>query len=193
MGLYSELFSLPVSNEMLAYCYAMNERVNLGLRSHSNGNKEQQFTGLVGENMVRYLFGFPLMNIYQTVDNGHDIIIDDVKIDVKTMGRNTNPLPHYVNNLIAAQINRDSEVYLFASFNKKNTVLTITGWIDKGTFIDRADFYDAGYMRVRDDGSIFESKTDLYEIQNKDLFQFYSPELFLTNIKSKQWRNRTMF
>ena len=74
----------------------------MGHRFAANGNKEEQYTGLLGENMFKTIIG-----LYPTFedgfDGGYDIGLNGKKVDVKTMGRSVDPKPHYVNNFISYQ------------------------------------------------------------------------------------------
>jgi hypothetical protein len=51
-------------------------------------------------------------------------------------------------------------------------ILTICGWIDKNDFIEKASFYNKGTVRTRSDNTSFQTKADLYELQNKELNDF---------------------
>ena len=60
---------------------------NIGNRFEFNGNKEQQFVGLVGEIIIKRLFGLD-HEFKNGFDGGFDFVYKGLKIDVKTMGRN---------------------------------------------------------------------------------------------------------
>ena len=79
------------------------------------------------------------------------------------------PKPHYVNNLIASQLNYDCDYYLFCSLNKRTSVLTVCGYIPTDLFKKVAYFTPEGKKVVRDDGTTFKMKTDNWTISNSDL------------------------
>ena len=141
---------------------------NIGIRGHADGSKEEQLTGIIGQNIICLYLGKPFM-ISDGFDGGVDIILNDSTIDIKTMGRNVYPQPYYVNNLMATQLKYNVDNYLFCSYHKKDKVLTVCGWIDKKGFKDKAKFYKEGEVRTRSNGTDFITKADLYEIENKYL------------------------
>jgi hypothetical protein len=146
------------------------EHNNLGMRpDNSNGTKDQQLVGVIGQNMMAHALGLPFMQPTTTHDGGVDFVIYGKKIDIKTMGRTVTPKIDYVNNLIASQTRFNVDGYVFASLNSNNNVLTICGWLPKETFLWFAKFYKKGTIRERTNGTTFELKADTYEIENEDL------------------------
>jgi len=141
---------------------------DIGMRGHADGNKEEQLTGILGQNIICNALNIPLM-VGDGFDGGVDITLNDSTIDIKTMGRNVYPKSYYVNNLIASQLKYNVGNYLFCSYHKKDNVLTVCGWIDKQGFKDKAKFYKEGEVRTRSNGTSFITKADLYEIKNKEL------------------------
>tara|TARA_R110000751_G_scaffold304723_1_gene420408 strand:+ start:156 stop:707 length:552 start_codon:yes stop_codon:yes gene_type:complete len=141
---------------------------NIGMRGHADGSKEEQLTGIIGQNIICLYLGKPFM-VAEGFDGGVDITLNDTTIDIKTMGRNVYPKSNYVNNLMASQLKYNVDNYLFCSYHKKDKVLTICGWIDKQGFKDKAEFYKEGMIRTRTNGTALTTKSDLYEIENKDL------------------------
>ena len=158
------------------------ENNNLGHRpDNSNGIKEQQLVGVIGQNMMALALGKPFMQPSEGHDGGVDFTIFGKTIDIKTMGRTVPTKINYVNNLFASQIKFDVDCYVFASFNTTNSKLTICGWIPKETFSFFAKFYEKGTIRERANSISFELKADSYEIQNEDLIHniYNWPDLFL--------------
>ena len=144
-------------------------------RGISDGNKEQQYVGLLGEYTVKKMIGIDTFNL-NGFDGGYDLTINGRKIDIKTMGRTVDPQDHYVNNFIAYQQDFDCDFYIFCSLNKENSTLTICGYQDKKTLLEVADFFPEGSIRYRDDGSKFKMKAPTYEIKNQDLKPINKPE-----------------
>ena len=141
---------------------------NIGNRFEFNGNKEQQFVGLVGEIIIKRLFGLD-HEFKNGFDGGFDFVYKGLKIDVKTMGRNVDVKDYFVNNFVAHQKQFDCDIYIFCSLNKKTNELTICGFLSKKQLLKLAVLYKKGDKRKRSNGTTFQIKTDSYEIQNKNL------------------------
>lgn len=76
---------------------------------------------------------------------------------------------HYVHNFISYQSKYRVDYYIFASYNTKTEVLSICGYVSKEEFLQRAQFFNKGDLRYRDDGTSFPTKAPLYEIKQSDL------------------------
>tara|TARA_R110000824_G_scaffold28889_1_gene96610 strand:+ start:638 stop:1141 length:504 start_codon:yes stop_codon:yes gene_type:complete len=146
---------------------------NIGNRSEANGSKEEQFVGLLGEVRVKEFFNID-HKFENGFDGGFDFIYKGKKFDVKTMGRNVDPKPYYVNNFITYQLDYDCDGYIFCSLNKKTNKLSVCGWVTKNELKERADLFIKGQTRKRSDGSVFKLKAPILEIKNS----------LLNNIKS---------
>lgn len=143
------------------YC----QRNNLGNRGAFDGSPEQQYTGMLGENMLRISMGLlPSWSI--GFDGGHDLVINRVKVDVKTMGRSVDPKPDYVNNFVGYQKSLDTDMFVFCSINKTTNTFWICGMAAKQDFLKSASFFPKGSIRKRSDGTEFKTGSPLYEIRN---------------------------
>ncbi len=161
---------IQIPEDVKRKCYDYLKTHDLGQRGSFDGNKEEQFTGLVGEVMFKFhltkqihlpdSFGF---------DGGYDMIYQDKKIDVKTMGRNVLVRPSFVNNFVASQLGYEAEIIVFCSINKKVSIFEICGYLPKSLFEKKAELYQAGTKRTRDDGTTFECAADMYEVNMHDL------------------------
>ena len=143
---------------------------NLGKRAHFNGNREQQYTGLLGECMFHHwLFGeLPVIDKAR-FDGGFDMIYKEKKIDVKTMGRNVDSKVYYANNFVASQMNFECDILVFCSINKKTSRFQMCGFLPKSEFLKKAVRYDKGAIRKRDDGTELKLGADMFEIGNNHL------------------------
>lgn len=168
------MFSIPVSTECYTHCTNQISKYNLGERKESNGTPEQQLTGAIGQSIISDLFGLGYIDASNGFDNGIDIPYNELKIDVKTMGRKFYPKQDWVNNFYKCQDHYKTNIYIFCSYNKVSNVITVCGWIDKETFTKKRAIYLKGDKRTRDNGSVFILDTDTYEIKNSDLNQCYS-------------------
>lgn len=164
-------FNIQVPDFVIQASQEFAENNNLGMRNDgSDGTTDQQVTGIIGQNMMALALGKPFMEPSETHDGGVDFEVFGIKLDIKTMGRNRPPKIDYVNNLMASQTKFNVDGYVFSSFNKTNNVLSICGWIPKELLLQRASFYQKGDVRIRDDNTSFETRADVYEITNKDLY-----------------------
>lgn len=99
------------------------------------------------------------------------------------MTRTVSVQPHYVHNFIGYQENYQVDYYIFASYNKRNDVFTICGYVSKEEFKLLANFYNKGDKRYRDDDTWFISRAPLYEIMQSKLKSLDSIEDIKENIK----------
>lgn len=176
------MFTVKVAEETYNYCLALVENFNFGKRKVANGTKQQQLTGIIGQNVVLKLFDLPLLNGKEGFDDGVDLVFDNKKIDVKTMGRTTYPKSNYTNNFLKLQDYFTTEIYIFCSYHKTNKELTVCGWINKNSFVEKRRFYSKNSIRKRFDGTSFTTFADLYEIDNKDLNNVTSIEDLKTQL-----------
>lgn len=163
-------FRVKIPRFIIEQSWEFTKKIKMGHRyDGSDGTPEQQLVGVIGQNAINLCLGRPLLTDDLGFDGGVDFDIFGLRFDVKTMGRTTDPLPSYVNNLIASQIKYDCDAYLFLSFNKVSSVLTFCGWITKEEFLNSATLYRKGHLRYRYDGTSFELKADTFEIENSKL------------------------
>ena len=179
------MFKVKVNQDIIQYCKNQVDKYNFGKRSSANGNKEQQLTGIIGQSVVMNLFGLGNVNGEDGFDDGVDILYNNKKIDVKTMGRKSDVKQNYTNNFLKLQDHYSTEIYIFCSYHKTKEELTICGWIDKTDFINKRRYYSKGTERKRFDGTTFETFADLYEIDNKDLNQVNNIDELKQQLKSK--------
>lgn len=163
------MFKVQVKDSVIKHCEELVSNYNFGQRKEANGTKEQQLTGVIGQSVIMDLFEEGYVDGETGFDGGVDILFNNKKIDVKTMGRKTDARINYTNNFLKLQDYFDTELYIFCSYHKIKKELTVCGWIDKQTFIDKRTFYPKGTVRTRFDKSTFKTFSDLYEIDNSQL------------------------
>lgn len=145
---------------------------NIANRGEFDGNKENQKTGLIGESVVNHWLKGEYIDFSQYADGndgGIDIIHNDFTIDVKTMKRGVFVQPDYVNNFPAVQIDTPTDIVVFASYNKKQEIIEVCGWIMKKMIKFKATYLEEGTKRFRGNDTCFYLATDSYEITNSDL------------------------
>lgn len=177
---------LKVRSEQILYVENLLKKTSFGQRGdgsrrYNNGNKEEQFVGMLGEVVTTDLFRCKRPECGDKGDGGVDLTIHGQRIDVKTMGRNCNVKNHFIHNLHGDQVGDyyKNDIYLFTSLNKRFMELTICGWVTKEEFFERALFYPYGTVR-RNPSKTFRvrSKKGLYEIKNYKLNPFKNRRQF---------------
>ena len=163
------MIQVPIHDDDRRYAVEVLKTTNFGHRSRGfNGNYEKQYTGLIGELTLHRVLGLTKPK-YTSGRLDSDILINNKKIDIKSMARNVYMQDHYVHNFVAYQKDMPSDILLFISINKKSGVVQICGWLEKEKFLENASFFDQGDKRERDDGTSFVLRAPLYEIEQNKL------------------------
>ena len=163
------MIQVPIHDDDRRYAVEILKTTNFGHRSKGfNGNYEKQYTGLIGELTLHRVLGLTRPK-YTSGRLDTDILINNKKVDIKSMARNVYMQDHYVHNFVAYQKDMPSDILLFISINKKSGVVQICGWLEKEKFLENASFFDQGDKRERDDGTSFVLRAPLYEIEQNKL------------------------
>lgn len=150
------------------------------MRGVADGTKDQQFTGILGETVFADYMGLPRPDGRKGFDGGHDFVIgEEIFVDVKTMGRTVSVKERYVHNFFGLQKNYNVHYYIFQSYNKREHIITICGYVSHDELLKLASLYPKGSIRTRDDGSTLLTKADLYEIKQSDLHPVFDISQFL--------------
>lgn len=176
------MFIETVSPDQWAYASRLIAYFDFGQRGIGDGNETEQLTGMIGQTVFADLIGAERPDGKEGFDEGIDFIINDKRVDVKTMTRTTDVRDYYVHNFIGYQKDYEVDYYVFLSYNKRNRGLTVCGCIDKESFFKKADFFPKGAKRYRSNGSYFHSKAPLYEIKQTDLIQIRNVRELLSSI-----------
>ena len=149
---------------------------NFGNRSKGfNGNKEKQYTGILGECAVYLALGKEL----PTYDSGsvvEDVIINDKKVDIKSMARNSDMRDNFVHNFVAYQKDSNNDVLIGVNINKKSREAQICAWLPKEEFLKKARFFEKGTKITRFDGTSFVTGAPHYELEQSEWNQINSVE-----------------
>ncbi len=162
------MFDLRVNDEQKKYVTNILKNVNLGNRGIGDGNYDEQFVGFLGQVVFADYIGVSRPDGSGGFDDGVDFIINNKKVDLKTMGRTVPVRDYFVHNFIGYQKDYDVDFYIFASYNKRTSILTICGSVSKNEFFEKANFFAKGDKRYRSDGSYFINKAPLYEFTQSD-------------------------
>ena len=168
------MFTVKIENKIISHCETIIKTHNFGNRFTANGSKNQQLTGIIGQSVVMSFFNLGLVDGTKGFDNGVDLIVNNKTIDVKTMGRTTHVRKSYTNNFLKLQDHFKTDIYIFCSYHKTKHELTVCGWIDKASFIEKRQFYPKGSIRTRTDQTTFKTFADLFEIDNCHLNPVFS-------------------
>ena len=156
--------------ELKKYCWELVNTVDLGKRSKDNGTPEQQYAGMIGECVVREMFGLGWVDGKSGCDGGFDFEYKCKKYDVKTMKRKVDVKDSYTNNFIKRQENYKVDAYIFCSWNIKKDELTVAGWIRKEKLNRVKRLKPKGTIcKNGTDGKEFPLRFDMYEIDNEHL------------------------
>jgi hypothetical protein len=164
------MLNIKLREDLCKFAWDTVKKRNFGNRSiGANGNKEQQYTGILGETVIYdIVYGkLPEYNEAGIVD----IVINGKKIDIKTMGRTVYMKPDYVHNFMGYQKDFPNDIYMFNSIVKNERIIQICGWLPKEEFFMRSSsFFDKG-MKIDLDLMVvhLKAKAPLYEIENKEL------------------------
>lgn len=126
--------------------------------------------GAIGEIVVRDWYSKDHNVIDESTFN-YDLIINGIKVDVKSKNTIYEPKPHYAIHIPAANIKQKCDVYLFVRINLERRIAYLTGWIPKDEFFEKATFIKKGTPGVSPN---FVHKADSYnlEIQNLNKCQY---------------------
>jgi hypothetical protein len=163
------MLDIKVSHEQRLYAFKLIKKYNFGNRGIADGNQNEQYVGILGQVVLADALNMDRPPGKIGFDGGFDFIINNKKVDVKTMGRTVTLKNSYVHNFIALQKEFDVDYYIFCSYNKRRKTLTIGGYISKTKLFKNAILYRKGTKRYRTDGTFFITKTDLYEIKQISL------------------------
>lgn len=164
-------FNVDIPDEVIDASIECCKAGDMGKRGDgTDGAKDQQLIGIIGQNMLNLAINQPLMQAGGGFDGGIDAHIAGLSFDIKTMGRSVTPRLDFVNNLMQSQIKFNVDGYIFASVNKVENKLTVCGWLPKSLFLERATLFEKGAVRQRKDKITFETKAAMYEISNDKLF-----------------------
>ncbi len=75
------MFKIQVKEDLLCYCRELVEKYNFGQRGVADGNKEEQYTGILGQCVVAQFFGQELISGEGGFDGGVDLVYSGLRID----------------------------------------------------------------------------------------------------------------
>jgi hypothetical protein len=178
------ILQLEIPQIAKQYAWLFLAQNNMGNRGHFDGDRNRQYTGLLGEICFKKLITGYWPTLKGGYDGGFDIELDGLKADVKTMGRTVPVSPNFVHNFVLAQAHLDAEVLIFQSLIKDTSTLEVCGWISKEDALAFGTEYPKGTIRKRRDGSTFQTQAALLEVEQRFLNPFRGHLAF--NLESSQ-------
>ena len=124
--------------------------------------------GAVGEIIVFDMFQKNGSNIEFTSTYDYDMIVDGIKIDVKTKRTTVTPKPHYLCSISNFNTKQECDVYIFVRVLDNFGTAFILGGMTKKEFFKKAHFRKKGDHDIND----FEFKDDCYNLEIQKLVEF---------------------
>ena len=184
---FNMIFSQKITDDQKERAGQLVDSTNFGTRKDGcNGNREMQYTGILGEVVFSDLMSVPRANI-KNDEWTIDFVISDKGIDLKTMGRTCDVKPYFVNNVALCQVQQSlADIFLFASINKTTSMIEFCGWLRKKQLAD-IQVTPKGSMIKRGDGSLLEVRFDMLEVDMTRLNEF-NPKTFAEEVKKNTER-----
>jgi len=179
------MIDIPLTRNFRDWCheYALGNMVKSVTREP--GTLEMQLSGVIGQNAVLWMLGMPLMKHQQGYDGGYDLVLDGVRVDVKTQTRKVTVKEVMVANFVDDQRRLNAQAYIFTSYNWVKQIVTVCGWAPKNWLFERAEFHKKGDLRYRSDGTSFFNRYNNWEMPLSKLFPCYSAFDLRDSIRNK--------
>lgn len=131
----------------------------MGVLASSRTQGKGNLAGFVGEALTeRHTYG----TLVESFD--FDILIGDLRVDVKTKSCSSEPKPHYLCSVMSYQLKNECDGYVFARVNLAAGVGWLLGYIAKADLLEKGFFAKKG-----DPDGRFTFTEDCWNIQISDL------------------------
>lgn len=117
--------------------------------------------GFIGEEVATYILKQHYDSVKHINTYDYDIIVDGIRVDVKTKSTSVAPLPHYSSSVAGFNTSQKCDVYAFVRVKKDLTTAWWCGVIDKDDFFSKAVFMKKGQM---DADNKYVVKADCYNL-----------------------------
>lgn len=129
-------YRIKITDEQREHAWAIVNKKNYGQRASGfNGDKVNQYVGMLAETVVADLFEQPRPTEDKPYDFGKDFEHMDKIIDLKTMGHTKSYAHPMGTGCVNAEQYDDprriTNIYLFSTLNKATNELDIIGWVKK--------------------------------------------------------------
>lgn len=130
------ILTIPTSEQIKK---AQDKAAQLGRLNNSIMEGGGNVYGFLGEELILDYLGGQICNTFD-----YDLIIDEVKIDVKTKCCTSEPKPNYFCSVAAFNIRQRCDYYYFVRILKDFGKAWILGYCGKEEFYETAKFYKKG-------------------------------------------------
>lgn len=159
------------SQELLQYCTEALQKNSMGQRTDkgTNGNANHQFAGLVCENVVRKLTGYPYNNATSGFDGGWDIVYNDLRTDIKSTILYQKPTLLDQFHVPKIQLKYNTQAYLFCAYIPNDNIVYTCGYIEKDIFLAISKIVKRGQYHEEPCGRTYTARYTSHYVINNDL------------------------
>lgn len=147
------------SKELLQYCEEALSKNNMGQRKDqkTNGRYNHQFAGLICENVVRKLAGYPYYDGAQ-FDGGWDITYNNLRADIKGTLLYNKPTIIDQFHVPKMQLKYPTQVYIFCAYVAKDNLVHTCGYIEKDIFLATSKIVQRGQVHEEPNGKKYTAR-----------------------------------
>lgn len=150
--------------------YDLCQKQNLGKRGDgSDGTKMHQLAGVICQNAILFAYGQPLMQAQDMHDGGQDIMLANQIVDIKSTRIDKPVREFHTQSVPEAQLRFNTQIYLFCAIDLTTMYLTVTGWLDKESFLDKATLHKKGEVSTMPNGVGYVNRMTTYNVKVADL------------------------
>ncbi len=117
--------------------------------------------GFIGEEVAAHVLRHSGKKVVEENTYDYDLVVDGVKVDVKTKSTSVAPLPHYSNSVANFNTKQQCDYYVFIRVKKDLTVGWWCGVYSKSQFFKDATFMEKGQV---DADNKYVVKADCYNL-----------------------------
>lgn len=117
--------------------------------------------GFIGEEVAAHVLRNSGKKVVEENTYDYDLVVDGIKVDVKTKSTSVAPLPHYSNSVANFNTKQQCDYYVFIRIKKDLTVGWWCGVYSKSQFFKDATFMEKGQL---DADNKYVVKADCYNL-----------------------------
>jgi hypothetical protein len=160
------MIEVPISAEMRDV--ACHKAEDMGTLNNSISNGVGNVIGFIGEAITQQVLGGSFANTDEP-NYHYDLLVDDLKVDVKTKRTSVKPLDTYECSVWAKNTRQKCDAYAFVRVKNSLTVGWFLGVMPKKLFYKKATLRMKG---EKDPSNRFTIRADCYNIEIKELMQW---------------------
>ena len=148
------MIQVPINRSHIEVAQA--KSTEMGVLKNSVTEGDGNIAGFVGELLVAEHIGGEVCNTYD-----YDVLLDGVRIDVKTKRAKFQPYPHFDCSIMGFNTSQDCDYYYFARIKTDFTIAWLLGAYPKELYFKDAILHKAGSV---DKSNNFTFKADCYNL-----------------------------